>query len=322
MISLQRILVILDPGLAMTPALERAAALAKATGGQLWIALFAPVPRLAWLDADRSRRRLFEYQIREATTARLHRLADTIRLRHSVTVHVLDHDQAPQAERIAEYVERHGMQVVMKDTVHEPALRRLIFVPLDWELLRICPVPLWLVAPSTCELPQKIAAGVDPLNPEHGAGALNESILATARRIVALAKAELKVFSAFGGLPNASLTLDPLGMGAGWNLGELTERARARHAEAFRDLLESEHIAPGAGQILQGVPTEVLKAAVASYAPDLLVVGTFHRYGFERFVMGSTAEQVVLHAPCDVLAVPAFSRPRVEPDIAAHTVTV
>ena len=36
---------------------------------------------------------------------------------------------------------------------------------------------------------------------------------------------------------------------------------------------------------------------------DLIVMGTYGRAGFERFVFGSTAEKVVRRAPCPVLTV-------------------
>jgi nucleotide-binding universal stress UspA family protein len=44
---------------------------------------------------------------------------------------------------------------------------------------------------------------------------------------------------------------------------------------------------------------------VRKSAVDLLVVGSIHRRGAERVLMGSTAEYLVNRAPCDVLAIPA-----------------
>lgn len=48
----------------------------------------------------------------------------------------------------------------------------------------------------------------------------------------------------------------------------------------------------------------ILDIATAEH-PDLIVIGTHGRTGVARFLMGSTAEKVLRHAPCPVLAVKA-----------------
>jgi len=47
---------------------------------------------------------------------------------------------------------------------------------------------------------------------------------------------------------------------------------------------------------------EILRVAEES-APDLIVVATHARGGIGRFLLGSTAENIVRHAPCPVLVV-------------------
>jgi nucleotide-binding universal stress UspA family protein len=49
--------------------------------------------------------------------------------------------------------------------------------------------------------------------------------------------------------------------------------------------------------------TEIL-ARAASTKPDLIVMGTHGRSGFERLVLGSVTEKVLRKAPCPVLSVP------------------
>jgi nucleotide-binding universal stress UspA family protein len=51
------------------------------------------------------------------------------------------------------------------------------------------------------------------------------------------------------------------------------------------------------------VVREILREARET-APDLLVIGTHGRGGFERFVLGSVAEKIVRKAECPVLTVP------------------
>ena len=58
-----------------------------------------------------------------------------------------------------------------------------------------------------------------------------------------------------------------------------------------------------------GDPTNELLALDAKLAPDLIVLATHGRRGWQRFVMGSVAERVVQMAKADVLAVRAELEP-------------
>ena len=50
---------------------------------------------------------------------------------------------------------------------------------------------------------------------------------------------------------------------------------------------------------------DAIMQATSDYQPDLIVMGTHGRSGFNKFLMGSTAEQVLRHALCNVLTVKA-----------------
>lgn len=55
---------------------------------------------------------------------------------------------------------------------------------------------------------------------------------------------------------------------------------------------------------LSGVPwNEVVTAASADPAIDLIVMGTHGRTGLKHVLLGSVAEKVVRHAPCPVLVI-------------------
>jgi nucleotide-binding universal stress UspA family protein len=51
------------------------------------------------------------------------------------------------------------------------------------------------------------------------------------------------------------------------------------------------------------VHTEILRAAI-EIKPDLLVIGTHGRSGFQRLILGSVAEKLLRQVPCPVLSVP------------------
>ncbi|MBI3940860.1 MAG: universal stress protein [Acidobacteria bacterium] len=68
--------------------------------------------------------------------------------------------------------------------------------------------------------------------------------------------------------------------------------------------------------VLRGSPASQIARFAKRIEADLLVVGTHGRRGWARVVMGSTAEQLLRHAPCQVLVV----KPTVHSEVAvAHS---
>jgi nucleotide-binding universal stress UspA family protein len=55
-----------------------------------------------------------------------------------------------------------------------------------------------------------------------------------------------------------------------------------------------------------GVPAHVICAYAERVGADLIVMGTHGRTGVSRAVLGSVAEEVVRHARCSVMTVPAL----------------
>lgn len=303
---IRRILVVVDPSLLHSPALNRAEALAQALKAQLWLALFDRGPRLGVLGLmDRAEAHRIEDLMRAQESTRLGELRERVALKLSHAVHVIDDRERLSAARLTEHVQQHQIDLVLKDVGHESSLRKLVFLPLDWELLRACPVPIWMVGSGDGALPKRIVAAVDPVHPEHGAGALNEQLLARSRDLRDAANADLRVYSAYPGLPAGLDGLDPMGMSLGYSNDELYERLRVEHRDALDALMRAQGLPGDRAMVLYGPPAFSLLDALETDRPDLLVVGTLRRHGLERLLLGSTVERLIGEAPCDILAVPA-----------------
>ena len=54
----------------------------------------------------------------------------------------------------------------------------------------------------------------------------------------------------------------------------------------------------------EGVATDAILCLARARAPNLLVMGTHGRRGFDHLMLGSVTEHVLRHSPCPVLAVP------------------
>lgn len=56
-------------------------------------------------------------------------------------------------------------------------------------------------------------------------------------------------------------------------------------------------------KIVKGIPYEEIIKFASDNEIDMIVMGTYGRVGFQRFIFGSTVEKVVRRAPCPVLTV-------------------
>ncbi len=131
--------------------------------------------------------------------------------------------------------------------------------------------------------------------------------LRTAVRLARARDAELVVFHAWS-LPASTMAIEyayPDEV-----LKHLAEEAR-RGLETAR-LQAIELGAPRVTQqLVQGTPwQQIVDAARADAACDLIVVGSHGRTGLSRILIGSVAELVVRHAPCPVLTVRGDGEPR------------
>ena len=82
---------------------------------------------------------------------------------------------------------------------------------------------------------------------------------------------------------------------------DMEKNAKAELEKCFIDEMRGfkdvEHV------VLNGIPYEEISRFAEENKIDLIVIGTHGRTGLDRMLFGSTAEQVVRHAPCPVLTV-------------------
>ncbi len=216
----QRLLLIIDPALRHSPAINRAAALAKASGATLHIAaLIKPVETLLLLEKniqEKVRESYFkdhsEWLKDEATRMRVRGI--------DVTTEVTWADDTEY--EILQHVTKIQPDLLIKDVQHEPAIKRAFITPMDWYLLRECPVPVYLVGATGHTLPHNIVAAVDPSRPELQESGLNDRIIQEANSLALQCDAELHLLHAYD---VSSVYLGDAG-GGGLALTNLTKELR------------------------------------------------------------------------------------------------
>jgi universal stress protein E len=292
----QRLLLIINPALRHSPAINRAAALAKVSGATLHIAaLIKPVESLLLLEKniqEKVRESYFkdhsEWLKDEATRMRVRGI--------DVTTEVTWADDTEY--EILQHVTKIQPDLLIKDVQHEPAIKRAFITPMDWYLLRECPVPVYLVGTTGHMLPHKIVAAVDPSRPELQESGLNDRIIQVANSLALQCDAELHLLHAYD---VSSVYLGDAG-GGGLALTNLTKELRSVLEKSFLTLADHYGVPADRRHFILGQPVSVLAEFASQHQVDVIVMGRIHRHGLEKLI-GSTTEHILYQASCSILAV-------------------
>ncbi|HKT31641.1 MAG TPA: universal stress protein [Gammaproteobacteria bacterium] len=287
------LMVIVDKNLRLTPALVRAAALARKSGERLLLALFE-FDRVL----DRAVRQGFDLQAYlDGRRQKLESLATPLR-RDGLAVETRVFWGRPIMARMMLAVLAEQPQMVIKDVHAEPTLKRLLFTPEDLDLLRQCPAPLMLVRTGARSLPQRILAAVDPLDEHDRPHELNTRVLKAANRLAMQCDAQLDVVHAFEFIPPP---VDGEFM-TGW-LPDFTlaEELRGLHLDELQKLGKEFGVPKAHLYMLDGHPDRTVSEFAANHKHDVVVMGTVQRNLLQRLALGSVAEGLLQRLDCDVL---------------------
>lgn len=299
MLKLKRILLIAPDEMTRTPAFDRAQALASATGAFLHIVAFDYVQALAvagLFDHDamaqaregylQVHRHWLEQQARFQRCAGLQVTTEVVWAKSSLG-HVLS------------YVNDFHADLVIKDTLHVPALDRAFHRPLDWLLLRDCPAHLHLVTEANHPKPLSILAAIDLSHLEELTQGLNDRILDLASTLAASFGATLHVLNVNNWSVMGDTAMNVPTQSLHHSLRDAVNDAQQ---EAFDVLAERYGIEKKCRHLLTGIPHKVIGLFAQQNAFDMVVLGTVYHHGIDRFI-GCTAESVLNSAPCSLMIV-------------------
>ena len=290
----QRLLLIAGPAMRHTPALERAVAIAEATGAALHITVFIEDSNLLGLRSAGAR---FREACQQENEIWLKDEADLFRERGvKVSTEVLVTRTALQ--EILLHVAEMQPDLLIKDVQHESALKRVFITPLDWHLLRECPVAVHLVSEVRCPLPRVVVAAVDPSQPETQITGINERIIQAANGLAMQCSAQLHLLHAYD---PSSTHISDAGAGAVTMPGFSSE-VRKSLQKKFIALADHYGVPTERQHFVEGPPGKALADFAAHHRADVIVMGNAHRKGLGKWV-GSTTEHVLYQVPCNIFAV-------------------
>ncbi|QLL10744.1 universal stress protein [Pseudomonas chlororaphis] len=290
----QRLLLIINPALRHSQAMNHAAALAKACGASLHVCALMPSWKLLALLEEGDRKKAREDYLQDHRDW-LKEQAKNLRARGlEVTTEVAWADDLQKD--ILDHVMEMQPDLLLKQVQHEPALKRAFFTPLDWRLLRHCPIPVYLVGEGGHAMPRKVVAAVDASSTKPQGNELNERIIKQACALAMQCDAELHLLYA---CDISAAYLADMGEGA---LADLTKEQRRDLEKSFLKLAGRYGVPSDRRHFIQGHPVPVLSEFVNEQHVDVIVMGRVQSQGLGK-LLGSTTEHILYQVPCSVLAV-------------------
>jgi universal stress protein E len=307
MLRLDRILAVVDPTSDVQPALEKARLLAKRAGATLELFICDFDPSLSGrplFDSEQLKQLRVEF-VNERMEF-LEELADEVRA-EGIKVETHVHWDNPVYRGILRRVQESSPDLVVKDTHHHSAVRRVLLTNTDWSLIRSCPAPLLLAKPLDWSAHPRILAALDPEHVGDQPAALDHAILDAAELLARSLDGELHAVHAF---LSAALLAAVSGAGAGAmafptgaSAGEVVLHERERIGAVLGGVAAAHSLPAERIHVEQGSAADVLQIVARSLAADVLVMGAVSRSRLQELFVGSTAERVLDRLSCDVLVV-------------------
>ncbi len=294
--ALTRLLLICHPDLHPSPAMARAQALAKATGATLHLVVLSQLPsRLITL--DQMLRSSARKQDAEHRKAWLHEQAQALG-EQGITAYPETLDDDDPLKDLIRLAQLHRVEMLIKDIRHETVVSRALLTPLDWQLLRRCPIPLHLVAQAEAALPARVLAAVDLVEHDAAVHRCNDHVLQAAQVLAQRCKAQLHVLQAYEPSPSfMAYAAAPVA----WT-DEVIEEVTGRARERLTRFAGHYGIKPDHLHLIRGAARSVVSEYANQHGFDVVVMGTLYHEGLAK-VIGSTTEQTLYKVHSSILAI-------------------
>ena len=283
--------------------IERTLWIARSFDYKVHLALFEPDTGALFggfaisSEADRLRREMLQTQ-----TAIVEDFADRIRGEDiEVTTSVLN--LRPLGDGVLELSSAIHPKIVIKASQYQTTAERSILVDSDWQLMRMCPHPLWLVRSEKMRDKPVIVAAVDPSHAHDKPAALDHEIVKNAKAVAASTEGELHLLHVYERLVGIGTAANRAIGASKLPINKIDARIKAEHRNALNALATDCKIDIDHAHQLPGRTHEIIPTFARSLGSGLVVMGALARWGLQRMIIGSTAEKVIDRVASDVLVV-------------------
>ena len=303
MLTISKVLAVIDPTADEQPALQRAAWLARKAGAELELLV-------CYYNEYLSGDRLFDSPSLEKARSEvianqerhLEELAEPVRESGIVVTTTANWDH-PLYEGIVRHAVASGVDIVFKDTHHHSAVTRALLTNTDWNLIRTCPIPLWLVKPrDLADVPVFVAA-IDPMNQHDKPAALDDEILQISKLLGESAGGDVHAFHSYDPRIAVATATANAYIPVSLPFDEIEQQMHEDHQKRFNEITSFHGLEDDKAHLVAGLTHEELPAIASNLKADVVIMGAVARNRWKRLFIGATAERTLEHLPCDLLIV-------------------
>jgi universal stress protein E len=303
--TLRHILVLVDPTAPDSPAVAKAARLAAAFRARLELLIVETVPgELARYFRDPVARTASLEARRASAEAVLESLAGRWR-DAGLEVERRVEFGTPLHAGMLEAIRADTPDLVVKDTHHHAVLRRTVLGNTDWHLIRDCPAPLLLVKSRPWNAVPQVLAAVDPGHPNDEPALLDHALVEAGQRLARGLAGEFSLLHCWS--PIELFAASAAGMDVtGVTIPiprEVVESVEQVDVARLGHLARVHDVPPARVHRVLGTAADELVTYPERAGTDVLVIGAVARSALAHAFVGSSAERVLEHAPCDLLVV-------------------
>lgn len=289
MLSVNRILVIIEPEQDSQLALDKAIRLARQAGAGLELLI---CDHSSYLEDgfyfDPHQAAILRQEHIQRNLQLLEDMATVIRQQgFQVSVDALWGN--PPYRQIINKVLQSKPDLLVQSTRNHEKISRLLLSHQDWQLLRFCPCPVLLVKDQTWPEHPVIVVAVDPGHSNDKPADLDHLLSAAGKLLATVTTGDVFLYHSCYQPPVSGM----------YALSTDVEAYRAKTAE----LLAACDIAPSRLHIDEREVMESLPALLDQLGASVLVMGAVSRSAIDRFLVGSTAEKLLDHVSQDVLII-------------------
>ena len=309
--EVRKILAVLDPTNEEQPAARKAFTIAVRSGAE--VELF-----ICDYDQHLSGERFFDStglkrareHIIEQHKKRLTQIADELRSEvpgaDQLKIHLDARWDNPRDDAILRKLAQSKAELLVKDTHYHNVLKRTVFTNTDWELIRGCESRLLLAKPEPWKERPVIVVAVDPTHVNDKPAALDKLLLDTAAQLAKDTDGSVHIFHACDAATAYAVSADSIAFPVSVPVREIAENLRSHHRDAMDELLGSwTSDIKFESHFIEGETRESLLTLIDEVQADVVVMGAVARNALQRMFLGSTAERVLDHLPCDLFIVKA-----------------
>jgi universal stress protein E len=178
-----------------------------------------------------------------------------------------------------------------------------MFTYTDWRLIRKLNCPVWLVKGGEWKEHPVIVGAVDPTHKHDPKATIDQKIIEAGKVLATMTDGKLLLLHTYQRLVEIGArvikTIKPIKL----SVEEIDKKTRETHRRQLDALAQDNDVALDDVHQLPGRTHEILPSFVRSYGADIVIMGAVARTGLKRRIVGSTAEKVLDHLPCDILLV-------------------